>query len=74
MCDTSKNHVLDALSTSENRMIKFLPVQKLVGGSTSPPWALTLRFYVGQHRVKQRVEEKAAEKQACDGTANQYMQ
>ena len=31
MCDTSKNHVLDSLSTSENRMEKFLPVQKLVG-------------------------------------------
>ena len=30
MCDTPKNHILDALPISENRMEKFLSVQKIV--------------------------------------------
>ena len=37
MCDTPKNHILDALPISENRMEKFLSVQEIVGGSRSPP-------------------------------------
>ena len=52
MCDTPKNHILDALPISENRMEKFLSVQEIVGGLEEPPWAVTLRFYVGQLRVK----------------------
>ena len=37
MRDTPKNHILDALPISENRMEKFLSVQEIVGGSRSPP-------------------------------------
>ena len=36
MRDAPKNHILDALPISENRMEKFLSVQKIVGGSRSP--------------------------------------
>ena len=37
MCDTPKNHILDALPSSENRMEKFLSVQEIVGGLEEPP-------------------------------------
>ena len=37
MCDTPKNHILDALPISENRMEKFLSVQEIVGGGLEEP-------------------------------------
>ena len=37
MHDTSKNHILFALHSSENRMKKFQPVQKLDGGASEAP-------------------------------------
>ena len=36
MHDTSKNHILFALDSGENRMKKFQPVQKLDGGGGLP--------------------------------------
>ena len=36
MCDTPKNHILDALPISENRMEKFLSVQEIVGARGAP--------------------------------------
>ena len=50
MRDTPKNHILDALPISENRMEKFLSVQKMGGargphlGSNSSYYLLLLRF------------------------------
>ena len=61
--DAPLNSILHELSHGENRMKKFLSVQKLEGVwlPHPPPWAVKLRFYVGRYRVNFQTLESAQE-------------